>query len=173
MNRVNSKKSGPSVTNPKSGPPKKTKETKAPTLKQVKKVIEQEKAETETNTAQVDSHLPNADSYFVVEDKGVPCSVYLNWSDLKKNHNKFYIVQVLQKKVLPSLDNIAYLYTRYGRVGVDGVKSIDTFACPAAIGKYHKNSRAKQRKGYTEIKLAGATDDADAAAGGGKGTPKA
>lgn len=67
---------------------------------------------------------------------------------------------------------MAHLYTRYGRVGVDGVKSIDMLPCPAAIGKYHKNARAKQRKGYTEIKLAGTTDDADAAAGGSKGTPK-
>lgn len=25
-------------------------------------------------------------------------STYLNWSDLKKNHNKFYIQQVLQRK---------------------------------------------------------------------------
>ena len=36
-----------------------------------------------------------------------------------------------------------------------------------------RKTKAKQRKGYTEIKLAGANGDADAAAGGGKGTPKA
>ena len=90
MNRINSKKSGASATNPKSALPKKT--AKAPTLKQVKKVIEQAKPDSDTNTVQVDSHMPDAGNYVVVEDKGTPCSVYLNWSDLKKNHNKFYIV---------------------------------------------------------------------------------
>ena len=42
-----------------------------------------------------------------------------------------------------------------------------------ALVEYNKKTKAKQRKGYTEIKLAGANGDADAAAGGGKGTPKA
>ena len=89
MNRINSKK-GASATDPKSAPPKKT--AKAPTLKQVKKVIELTRTDSAPKTAQVDSHVPDAASYEVVSDKGQPCSVYLNWSDLKKNHNKFYIV---------------------------------------------------------------------------------
>ena len=89
MNRINSKK-GASATDPKSAPPKKT--AKAPTMKQVKKVIEQAKSDSGPNTAQVDSHFSDAANYEVASDKGQPCSVYLNWSDLKKNHNKFYIV---------------------------------------------------------------------------------
>jgi len=38
------------------------------------------------------------------------------WSDLKNNHNKFYICQVLRKKI----GNGLLLYTRYGRVGANG-----------------------------------------------------
>ena len=67
----------------------------------------------------------------------------------------------------------AILYTRYGRVGVDGVKSIDCMPYSKALAEYNKKTKEKLRKGYTEIKLAGASGDADAAAGGGKGTPKA
>ena len=79
----------------------------------------------------------------------------------------------MQKKSASGPDNTAYLFTRYGRVGDNGVKTIDTMAFPAAIKKYHKSSKAKQRKGYTEIKLAGTTGETDAAAGGGKASTKA
>jgi len=40
------------------------------------------------------------------------------WSDLKNNHNKYYIAQVLEPK---PANGKAYLWTRYGRVGNDGV----------------------------------------------------
>lgn len=37
------------------------------------------------------------------------------WSDLKNNHNKFYICQILESGGAYSF------WTRYGRVGMDGV----------------------------------------------------
>ena len=70
----------------------------------------------------VDSHKSGKEFYEVV-CTDVPLSVYLNWSDLRNNHNKFYIVQVLQRKGVTGPEKTAYLYTRYGRVGADGVKS--------------------------------------------------
>lgn len=40
------------------------------------------------------------------------------WTDVKANHNKYYIMQVLKK------GNNYYLWTRYGRVGYDGVPTL-------------------------------------------------
>ena len=82
-------------------------------------------------------------------------STYLNWADLKHNHNKFYICQVLQQKGQVGEGKMAYVYIRYGRVGVDGAKSNDGMMYNTAIKTYLKKVREKQRKGYTEIKIAG------------------
>ena len=65
------------------------------------------------------------------------------------------------------------LYTRYGRVGSNGVKSLETVSYDAAIKKYAKQTRAKRSKGYTEIKMAASSDDKDNAAGGMRDAPKA
>jgi poly [ADP-ribose] polymerase len=51
-------------------------------------------------------------------DKALSC--YLMWSDIKDNHNKFYIAQGLKRG-----DNY-YLWTRYGRVGLNGVGSAES-----------------------------------------------
>ena len=73
---------------------------------------------------------------------------------MKNNHNKFYIVQVLQPKGKTGPGNTAYVYIRYGRVGVDGVKSESGMDYARAEREYYKTVRAKMRKGYTEIKMA-------------------
>ena len=59
-------------------------------------------------------------------------SVYLMWSDLKANHNKFYILQALEDKQT----GMGRLWTRYGRVGVDGVKSLDAMSKEMAIKRF-------------------------------------
>lgn len=41
---------------------------------------------------EVDDHNPNRKSYTVITHNGRPLSAYLMWSDLKDNHNKFYII---------------------------------------------------------------------------------
>jgi hypothetical protein len=68
----------------------------------------------------VDDQVPDKINYSVSSKDGQEYSVYLMWSDLKNNHNKYYIVQVLEPK---PTNGKAYLWTRYGRVGNDGVAS--------------------------------------------------
>ena len=64
----------------------------------------------------VDASVPSAQNYKVVSDGGKTYSCYLMWTDLKDNHNKFYVSQGLQHT------NGSYsLWTRYGRVGSGGV----------------------------------------------------
>ena len=64
----------------------------------------------------VDASVPSAQSYKVVSDGGTTFSCYLMWTDLKNNHNKFYVSQGLQHN-----NGSFSLWTRYGRVGSNGV----------------------------------------------------
>ena len=64
----------------------------------VKKIIETKLAEDtqgDAKTAAVDSHVPGGSNYRVHQEDGTIYSVYLMWSDLKANSNKFYIIQIL------------------------------------------------------------------------------
>jgi poly [ADP-ribose] polymerase len=65
----------------------------------------------------VDQYVSGASGYTVVKQDGKYLSCYLMWSDVKDNHNKFYIMQVLQHKA----SGANTLFTRYGRVGDRGV----------------------------------------------------
>ena len=65
----------------------------------------------------VDQYVSGASGYTVVKQDGKYLSCYLMWSDVKDNHNKFYIMQVLQHKA----SGTNTLFTRYGRVGDRGV----------------------------------------------------
>ena len=68
----------------------------------------------------VDHFVPKAHDYQVLFDKSTAAlSCYLMWSDIKENHNKFYVAQALQHTKTGEY----YLWTRYGRVGLDGVGS--------------------------------------------------
>ena len=69
----------------------------------------------------VDDHVPYPSAFKVSRKDGKDFSVYLMMSDIKNNHNKFYIVQVIES-IVP-LAPQAYLWTRYGRVGNDGVSN--------------------------------------------------
>ena len=59
----------------------------------IKQAIETKifKAEEKTIT-QVDDQVPDKINYSVSSKNGQEYSVYLMWSDLKNNHNKYYIV---------------------------------------------------------------------------------
>lgn len=71
------------------------------------------------------------------------------WSDIKANHNKFYIAQGIEK------NGKFYLWTRYGRVGLDGVGNNDNVDSKSALeSKYYKKYYEKTKKGYTEVKMA-------------------
>ena len=102
---------------------------------------------------EVDSHVNMASSYKVVSVDGKALSTYMNWSDMKKNHNKFYVCQVLKEK---GGSQRAWLYTRYGRVGVPGVKDLQLTSDEGAVKLYNKKVNEKLRKGYTEIKVVSA-----------------
>ena len=78
------------------------------------------------------------------------------WSDVKANHNKFYIMQVLQKGAS------FYHWIRFGRVGYDGNVALhDCYTKENAEKEYNKKYKEKTRKGYTDVKMAiGKSDDA-------------
>lgn len=70
------------------------------------------------------------------------------WSDIKDNHNKYYIIQGLK------IGTVHYLWTRYGRVGLDGVGNKEHCGTLEAMKKlYLKKYGEKTRKGYTEVKM--------------------
>jgi poly [ADP-ribose] polymerase 2/3/4 len=86
----------------------------------------------------------------VLSDSGKALSCYLMWSDIKENHNKFYVAQALQH-----VSGSFHLWTRYGRVGLDGVGTCEgAGALSVAVSMYLKKYREKTGKGYTEVKMA-------------------
>lgn len=64
----------------------------------------------------VDHFVPKAEMHKVIHHNGKALSCYLMWTDCKQNHNKFYVAQALQHQ-----NGTFFLWTRYGRVGKDGV----------------------------------------------------
>ena len=68
----------------------------------------------------VDHFVPNAEKYKVIIDGDFSYSCYLMWSDIKENHNKFYVAQALEHS-----SGTFHLWTRYGRVGFDGVGQVE------------------------------------------------
>lgn len=129
-------------------------------------------SDAKPTTAQVDNHCPDAKNLCVVSDeKGTPLSCYLMWTDLKKNHNKFYVAQVLQPKNRQGPKNLAILFTRYGRVGQNGVSDWQKMDYLKATKVYGQKTRAKQSKGYTKIELA-EDKRSSSIAGGMKNQPK-
>ena len=70
----------------------------------------------------VDHFVPKAQEYKVLFTGSNAHSCYLMWSDIKNNHNKFYVAQALQHT-----NGSYYLWTRYGRVGLDGVGTPESY----------------------------------------------
>ena len=92
-------------------------DTKAKILANIKSASADEKPE------QVDDQNTMRDLYTIVKDSdGRQLSVYLMWSDLKDNHNKYYILQALVDKA-----GNYKLWVRYGRVGNSGVTNLASF----------------------------------------------
>ena len=86
-------------------------------LLNTKKAIEAKINSTvEKIKAEVDDMCPDRSDYKIIQHEGRELSVYLMWSDLKDNKNKFYIIQALT-----DARGTAYVWTRFGRVGVTGV----------------------------------------------------
>ena len=70
----------------------------------------------------VDAKMNNHKSYKVYTNDGKSYSAYLMCADLKNNNNKFYVCQVVQYIANP---NNVYFWTRYGRVGDQGVSNLE------------------------------------------------
>ena len=101
----------------------------------------------------VDQYFPDRNSYHIYQDKdnvynGNFFSCTLNKSDLNKNNNKFYIIQLLEH----DSNNSLVLFTRWGRVGVPGAheeKNVDENSGPKLFMKKYKDKTVKHS--YQEI----------------------
>jgi poly [ADP-ribose] polymerase len=72
-----------------------------------------------------------------IDSKGFAFSATFNQTDVAKNANKFYIMQILQVISHPEQ---FYLFTRWGRVGLAGHKAE---AGPLSLEEALENYRAK------------------------------
>ena len=126
---------------------KKEKASKSPEVKNttpVMKIIDKK--------AVVDQHFADRAQYHICQDtdnefNGKFFSCTLNKSDLDKNNNKFYIIQLLEH----DSTNELVLFTRWGRVGVPGnheEKNVDQNSGPRLFMKKYKD---KTKHGYQEI----------------------
>jgi poly [ADP-ribose] polymerase len=126
---------------------KKEKGKKSPEVKDVTPVIK-----IIDKKAVVDQHFADRAQYHICQDtdnefNGKFFSCTLNKSDLDKNNNKFYIIQLLEH----DSTNDLILFTRWGRVGVTGLheeKSVDKNSGPRLFMKKYKD---KLKHGYQEI----------------------
>ena len=126
---------------------KKEKEQKSPKAKPVTPVMK-----VIDKKAVVDQHFADRAQYHICQDtdnefNGKFFSCTLNKSDLDKNNNKFYIIQLLEH----DSTNELVLFTRWGRVGVPGnheEKNVDQNSGPRLFMKKYKD---KTKHGYQEI----------------------
>ena len=133
--------------NPK-GKKKKTKKDKvSPKVKDVTPVVK-----IVDKKAIVDQYFPDRSQYHIYQDdenffNGKFFSCTLNKSNLDKNNNKFYIIQLLEH----DSNNSLILFTRWGRVGVPGQheqKDVDSKSGPKLFMRKYKD---KTKGGYQEI----------------------
>ena len=126
---------------------KKMKEKKTPKVKDVTPIVK-----VVDKKAIVDQYFPDRNQYHIYSDdenyfNGKFFSCTLNKSDLDKNNNKFYIIQLLEH----DSNNSLVLFTRWGRIGVPGQhekKDVDSTSGPKLFMKKYKD---KTKGGYQEI----------------------
>ena len=126
---------------------KKGKNKKTPEVKDITPVVK-----VIDKKAIVDQYFSNRNQYHIYQDdenifNGKFFSCTLNKSDLDKNNNKFYIIQLLEH----DSDNSLILFTRWGRIGVPGQheeKDVDSTSGPKL---FMKKYRDKTKGGYQEI----------------------
>lgn len=103
--------------------------------------------------AVVDPLLANCQNYSVLPDtlsehNSKYFTATLNYSDVKNNNNKFYLIQLLRQ----DNTNKYFLFTRWGRVGVPGSQTLANCLSldqgkQSFLNKYHE----KTTKGYDEL----------------------
>ncbi|TPX31004.1 hypothetical protein SmJEL517_g05553 [Synchytrium microbalum] len=96
--------------------------------------------------AVVDAEVPNAANYHVYEGNGIVYDVMLNQTEISKNNNKFYVIQVLKSDSA----NEYVTFTRWGRVGYTGQQALDKCGAnvQAAIASFEKKFRDKTRNDW-------------------------
>jgi len=107
--------------------------------------------------AAVDEYFDQGDDdYHVYKANGVTYSKTLNQSNLAKNNNKFYIIQLLENSA-----GLCYLFFRWGRVGYKGqTSSIDhDDNIEEAIDEFNQKLKEKKGRGYIEIDINYDDDD--------------
>ena len=79
-------------------------------------------------------------------------SATLNQSNVSRNNNKYYILQILQSDSNPSQN---YFFTKWGRIGnTNSYNEEGPMGIEQAIRFYQKKYNEKTRKGdYIEIEL--------------------
>ncbi|KAJ3272320.1 Poly [ADP-ribose] polymerase 2 [Terramyces sp. JEL0728] len=116
-----------------------------------KKVKTEEKEEekivkvVKKGNAIVDHLVPGGYDMHVYEDNANIYDVMLNQTDIKNNNNKFYVLQLLQNQ-----GGSFSVWTRWGRVGVDGQSKLEHCgSLPAAVATFEKKFTDKT-KNYWE-----------------------
>lgn len=106
-----------------------------------------------TGDAPVDDNVPNKDRFEVASFFGDAYSKTLNQSNVERNNNKFYILQILKTKSAPTH---YYVYFRWGRVGSDGRNSLINFDTDyaGAIAEFEDKLERKTVDGsYEELDI--------------------
>ena len=110
----------------------------------------------------VDSLVPQSQNYHVVPDdsntyNGEYFSCTLNKSNLERNNNKFYILQLLQSDI----DNSYNLFIKWGRVGVKGKYKLEKCSLEYEKKKFMLKYKDKTGRNYKEIKIDYSNDEND------------
>lgn len=111
---------------------------------------EAEKKKNGENEVLVDLHYPKGNEVRVyVDPKNFAFSVTFNQTDVSKNINKFYIMQILQSLAHPDQ---YYVFTRWGRVGLVGNKAeAGPIPLEEALDNYRAKIQEKLEHGYKKI----------------------
>jgi poly [ADP-ribose] polymerase 2/3/4 len=100
----------------------------------------------------VDSGILDGYTFQVSESQGKYFACSLMWTDLKHNNNKYYIIQIVERKKLKKTEYL--VFNKWGRVGFPGQSSSREYpALNTAIADYNHKYKQKTTKGYTEIEI--------------------
>ncbi|CAD8124386.1 unnamed protein product [Paramecium sonneborni] len=101
-------------------------------------------------TAPIDEYFDDQENFIVYEENGKIYDCMMNQTNIMNdnNNNKFYVVQLLKKKE----KDFYYLYTRWGRVGVEGQSAQQSFLKVESAKKaYESKVRQKSVKGEYRV----------------------
>lgn len=86
------------------------------------------KIQVEKGSVPVDEYVQDREQYNVFKRLGKDYSKMLACSDVSSNSNKFYLIQLLEKKS----DSTYYTFYRWGRIGYPGTMKLNAFGTSSA-----------------------------------------